>query len=217
MRLTLFSWFLTICMSFSPILSAHAPAKPFFSQEQEEFLALNLPVYSYFSELYVGHHRTPQEIAAEHHLSDETSVAYLKALENIGLIKKEKENRLSAPVHFLVTGVSTCSAGGPLSASLTKLIITNYHDKVMALIDEKSRNFYWSNPGLWLTEAQYKESREELKALEEKYFNLSVKNRKSKNANAFRVSATFGLIPHWEPDVFHNIETPLEIKNNVAR
>ncbi|MBX9621835.1 MAG: DUF4423 domain-containing protein [Alphaproteobacteria bacterium] len=172
-----------------------------------------MPVYAYFSELYVSH-KTPQQIATQYNLSDETSLTYLKTLENIGLIKKEKENRLSDPVQFLITGVSSFSAWGPLSTSLTKLMMNDYHDKIMALVDQKNRDIYLSSPGFWLTKEQYKKSREELKALENKYINLSIKNKKSKNSSGYRISALFSLIPNWEPDVFHKIESHLEIKNN---
>lgn len=213
MKITLSACFLTIHMSFSPSLSAKVPEKSFFSQKQEEFLALNLPVYAYFSELYVSH-KTPQQIATQYNLSDEISLTYLKALENIGLIKKEKENRLSGPIQFLVTGVSNFSAWGALSTRLTKLMMNDYHDKIMTLIDEKNSDIYLSSLGFWLTKEQYQKAREELKAFEEKYINLSVKNRKSKSFNAYRISAVFSLIPDWEPGVFYKIENHLEIKNN---
>jgi len=189
------------------ILSARAEMaqKPFFTVQQEQFLSENIPVYAYFAQLYVEE-KTPQQIAKEYGLSVETSQKYLKALEDIGVIKKTKERDLSSLPQFLVTGISTYSAEGPLSRAFTELMLKDYHEKFMTSAGEKNTQIYLSTPGLWLTEKDYQDLQKDFNALEEKYIRLSLKNRKSKNKKAFRVSSFVGLIPKWEPGLFQDIK-----------
>lgn len=187
--------------------SAHTdvPKKPFFTIEQEDFFSLNIPVYAYFSKIYTEG-KTPEQMAKEYDLSTKTNQKYLKALENIGVIEKVNYDDLSSPLHFLVTGVSTYSPGGPLSNKFTELMLKDYYEKMLRLTGEKNTEFYLSTPGLWLTEKEYEQYKKGLKELEEKYIDVSIKTRKSKNKGAFRVSSFIGVIPKWEPHIFHEVK-----------
>jgi hypothetical protein len=57
-----------------------------------------------------------------------------------------------------------------------------------------------------LTEKDYEQYKKELNALEDKYIDISIENKKSKNPDAYRVSYFVGLIPQWEPRLFHEIK-----------
>ena len=179
--------------------------RPFFTVKQEEFLALNMPVFAYFSELYVDK-KTPDQIAKDYNLSEPTNLKYLKALEDIGVIEKVSTDKLTSPVHFLVSGVFSFSKYSPLSSKATEFMLKDYYEKFLGLAGEKNTKFYLASPGFWLTEEEFKQSKKDLEALEEKYIELSLKNRKEKNKKAFRVSAIIGLISKWEPTIFHKVE-----------
>ncbi len=81
-----------------------------------------------------------------------------------------------------------------------------YYEKMLALVREKNTELYFSTLGFWITAEEYELYKKEMKSLEEKYINISIKNRESKNNNAFRVSSIIGIIPEWEPSIFHKVE-----------
>jgi hypothetical protein len=178
---------------------------PFFTLQQEKFLSLNVPVYAYFSQMYVEG-KTPEQVAKEFGLSDDTNRKYLKALVDIGVIENVKEDQLSSSPRFLVTGVMSYSPYGPLSNTFTELRVKEYHEKVLALAETQNKDFYLSDSGLWMTKKEYEQYKKELKVLEEKYINIAMKNRKSKTKETFRVSSLVCVIPKWETHVFYDVK-----------
>lgn len=189
----------------------------FFTAEQEKYLAQNPHVYAYFSQLYTGKKKTPDQIAKEYHLSPDISRQYLKALADIQVITTPNED-LTRPVQFLVKGVSTFKAYGPLSTKFTEDMFKQHFEKSMQLINNRQQKTgskgedskqeqYLSSGGFWLTNAEYEEYQNELEAIREKYIQVSKNNLNSKKQDAFRVSIISNAIPNWEPELFTNIKT----------
>ena len=169
----------------------------FLTQKQEEYFAKNLHVYAYFTQIYT-YHKTPDQMAKEYGLSPETNRKYLKALANIGLIKDDK----SSPVQFLVKGISRFSANNALSKKVTDTMSEQYYEKAK----EDPSNSTITNNGFWLTQKEYLQYRRDMLNLDKKYLITSLKNRKSDNPKAFRVSAHYVIIPKWEPTIFNDVK-----------
>lgn len=185
--------------------------KEFFTTEQEKYLAQHPHVYAYFSQLYTGHKKTPEQIAKEHQLRPETTQKYLQALAKIGIIEMPKDN-LAAPIHFLVSGISSFSAWGPLSIKLTQDMLKQHYQKSLSLLqkgyqDQIARNDLKLNcAGIWLTSAEYKQYEKEIEALRQKYIDISKGNINAKKSEVINVSIMHNSILNWEPELFNNIK-----------
>lgn len=183
----------------------HASEKAFFTLKQETYFAEHPHVYAYFSQLYPNQ-STPTQIAKKYGLSDAVNRKYLQALVDIRIIEINWED-LSVPPHFLVKGVSTFSHDGPLSKKVTKSMLKQYYEKLDRTNFQDPKNqTYTSMPGFWLAKSEYNEYRQELVALQDKYINISLKNRSTNSPNTFIVSTLNSLIPEWEPEVFTEIK-----------
>jgi hypothetical protein len=97
------------------------------------------------------------------------------------------------------------ASGGPLSIKFNELILKAYNEKLLQLAEEKNGGFFLT-AGLWITDKEYELYKKEQELLEDKYINISLKNRKSKNKDAYRISVLIGAIPKWEPSVFTEIK-----------
>ncbi len=185
--------------------SSSAKENSFFTLEQENYFVQNPNVYAYFAQMYT-YKKTPAQMAKEFGLTEDISRKYLKSLADIGVIKPNIEKWESAP-HFLVNGVSRFSTGGPLSRKFSELMFKEHYEKIKeATMQEPEKNVFVSFSGFWLTEAEYLQYRKDLEILGEKYIDLSLRNRKSKNLNAFRISTLFNFISEWEPKVFNEVK-----------
>lgn len=189
------------------ILSAFAgfvdDRPPFFTWDQEKYLAEHPSTYAYFAELYV-YKKKPEQIGKEHHLSQGENIQFLNELASIGVIQNPNLKDLSASVNFLVKGTSHFIMNGPLSKKFNRQMVNEIFNQVQADLDEEKLKY--STLGLWITEEQQNAYFKELNELEKKYINISLQNRKNETKDARRVSAFMVLIPSWEPKFFNEIK-----------
>lgn len=80
-----------------------------------------------------------------------------------------------------------------------------WHEERASIKENNNRENILLTSGLWITEAEFDEFKKEMVALEDKYVNLSLKNRKNIHSNAFRVSVLVNMIPKWEPGLFTDV------------
>ena len=194
--------FILLVMVSLPIAAAehsNTQQTSFFTTKQEQYLAKNLHVYAYFTQIYT-YHKTPEQMAKEYHLSNKTNKKYLKALADIEVIKKPNDT-LSTPVEFLVKGTSRFSTNGPLSKKVTETMLKQYHQKAV----QEPNSLSTSTVGYWLTQKEYEHYKREMKTLENKYITISMRNRKSNNPASFRTSVLTQIIPKWEPNIFNDV------------
>lgn len=194
---------LSIFLFGHSVLSAGVEEKTFFTEKQEVYLANHPYIFAYFKALY-SDKKTPEQIAKDYKLSHMVNQKYLKALSDIGVIAPPKDLKTSP--NFLVNGVCSFSAGGPLSKKLTDLQFKQHYEQTLLDTKKDNQNDIVLAPGMWLTEKEYDNYKKEILALEDKYINLSVQNRKVNNPAAFRVSVLINTISKWEPSVFTDIK-----------
>lgn len=89
---------------------------------------------------------------------------------------------------------------------MQEVLFEEYHKKTLLDMKTNERENIVLTPGLWLTGKEFDNYKKEIIALEDKYINLSLKNRKANNLNAFRVSVLVNIISKWEPSIFSNIK-----------
>jgi len=184
--------------------------KEFFTLEQEEYLAQHPHVFAYFIQLYTGHKKTPTQIAREYKLRFETTQKYLKTLAKIGIIEMPKD--LESSPHFLVQGIASYSADGPLSEKFTESMLNQHCQKSLELAskryhDQDSRhNLQLSFGGFWLTLEEYELYQKDLERLTEKYVTISKENVNNKKMDTIQVSIMNNSVLNWEPAIFNTIK-----------
>ncbi len=99
----------------------------FFSERQDLAFEQKPHLMSYFTQLFYQH-KSPQQIAEENQLSELTTYRYLRALENIELIKLEPENKFS----FLVKAPLGFAANSRVLRKIIAGHIEQTVDKVMS-------------------------------------------------------------------------------------
>ncbi len=202
-------FFLLIFFIVQPINAKFIDTRPpFFSVEQEKFLAEHPESFAYFTELYV-YKKSPKQIEKDHQLSLEENISFLKNLIAIHVIKISNEEilnnkQLPDSVDFLVRGTQHFIEKGPLSKKFDERNVQEYFKKISQGIKEGTLSFY--NSGYWITEEEHQAFLEEFDALGKKYTNISLENRKNKNPEAHRVSTCTVFIPNWEPTFFKEVK-----------
>lgn len=207
--------FFMICLVVSNFCLAkfEDPRPPFFTIDQEQQLADQPEAFAYFSELYV-YRKNPEQIAKDHNLSKEESLAFLKKLVDIKIIKPLPDlKNLPDKVEFLVSGVTHFRENGAPSRKFDELSIDEYFGK----LKEELRNgsVKPSTTGFWITDDQHQAFLKELYELDQKYVALSLENRKTGNKDAHRVSMLRALIPNWEQSFFKKVKVENLKRRNI--
>lgn len=169
---------------------------PFFTLEQEKYLAVHPRTYAYFYELYINK-KTPEQIDKEHKLSHDESAQFLKELAGIGLIQNRSAEDAKTPVNFLIQGTHRFIENGPLAKKFDEKIVKEIFEKVQADLKTGTANI--STLGLWMSEEEHQAYLHDLNELEKKYMKMSVHNKKNKIKDTRRVYGFMVLIPGWEP------------------
>lgn len=180
------------------------PRPPFFTIDQENQLASHPEAFAYFSELYV-HRKTPKQIAKEHDLNQEESLTLLKQLVDLKIIKPLSNlKNLPEKVEFLVSGITRFRENGSASRKFNELSVNEYFIKLKEELNRGGEGP--STTGFWITDDQYQAFLKDLYELDQKYVALSLKNRKTGDKNAHRISMMRVLFPNWEPSFFKKVK-----------
>lgn len=153
-----------------------------FTAEQELFFAKN-PGYLYYLLALYGSRKTPADLEKICGLNKRSTYKYLAKLSEMKLIRMLPQNR----VRVMITGLIGWSEDGLLGKSISNKRIQSMADGAMA---RNAPSLYTELSGRRLTEKQYEEMKEELRALTAKYRRISKVNmisRGSSELNGYRV------------------------------
>lgn len=143
------------------------PTQSFFTEEQDKAFFEEPKLWSYFVELFYNC-KSPQEIEKEHELTQISTYIYLRKLEGIQLIKLNPKNNVEilvkAPIGF-------DKKSKVINRHISHMMEVSY--KAVMVDDKQDEDYFLRVKPMRLTQPVYLKLLDELKAVMDKYAEVS--------------------------------------------